>query len=184
MSDLSKIALLKQTLENAENNIISAKQILNEINCGKNKKLSKELKEEVKNLQANPDGKVIEGIFDGENMIGPDGQIYPVQPNYASKSKLVPGDKLKLTVSEDGSFLFKQIELIPRKRLIGTLIGEENDHKVTAEGKNYNVLLASVTYFKGQPNDKVTLVVPQKGKSDWGAIENIIVKPNSKKEEN
>jgi len=51
-------------------------------------------------------GKVIEGVFDGQNMVGSDAKTYPVPANYASKSKLVQGDILKLTIAEDGSFLF------------------------------------------------------------------------------
>jgi len=29
-------------------------------------------------------GKVIEGVFDGQNMVGSDGKTYPVPANYAS----------------------------------------------------------------------------------------------------
>ena len=47
----------------------------------------------------------MEGVFDGQNMMGPDGKKYPVPANYASKSKLVEGDVLKLTISDDGSFI-------------------------------------------------------------------------------
>ena len=32
-------------------------------------------------------------------MIGPDGKNYPVPANYASKSKLIEGDILKLTIT-------------------------------------------------------------------------------------
>ena len=39
-------------------------------------------------------GKVIEGVFDGQNMVGSDAKTYPVPANYASKSKLVQGDIL------------------------------------------------------------------------------------------
>lgn len=177
MTDLSKLALLKQILESAENSIISAKQIIAEMG-GERIKASKNLKAKVKNLQVDPKGKIIEGIFDGENMVCPQGHKYPVQPNYASKSKLVPGDTLKLTVLDDGSFLFKQIKLVDRKRVVGTLIENGGHYKVLAQGKSYNVLTASITYFKGKPNDEVTLVVPKNEESEWGAIENIIVKPD------
>ncbi|MDZ7744984.1 MAG: hypothetical protein U5K77_04515 [Candidatus Saccharibacteria bacterium] len=66
-------------------------------------------------------GKVIEGVFDGQNMVGSDGKTYPVPANYASKSKLVQGDILKLTIADDGAFMYKQIGPIPRKQLVGTL---------------------------------------------------------------
>lgn len=119
-------------------------------------------------------GKVIEGIFDGENMIGPDGKVFPVPANYASKSKLVEGDKLKLTVADDGSFIYKQIGPVARKKVIGTLGFENNVYHVLAEGKAYNVLYASVTYFKAKSGDRVTIVVPEKEDATWAALENII----------
>ncbi len=180
MADLSKIALLKQIIERTEEEIKAAKQIIAELE-GKKSKNSKILKEKAKNLQADPQGKVIEGIFDGESMISSEGKKYPVPSNYASKSKLVPGDTLKLTILDDGSFIFKQINLVPRKRVIGTMIGEKDSYKVLAGGKAYNVLLASVSYFKAKHDDQVTLVVPAKGDGEWGAIENVIFRAPEKK---
>ena len=53
MTKLSKIELLEQVLESAENSIISAKQLLAELN-GKNKKSSKYLKSKAYNLQNDP----------------------------------------------------------------------------------------------------------------------------------
>ena len=44
-------------------------------------------------------------------MIGPKDKIFPVPANYASKSKLVEGDRLKLTILPNGSFVYKQISL-------------------------------------------------------------------------
>ncbi|MEJ0073033.1 MAG: hypothetical protein WDN27_03050 [Candidatus Saccharibacteria bacterium] len=41
--------------------------------------------------------------------------------NYASKSKLVQGDILKLTIADDGAFLYKQIGPIARKQVVGAL---------------------------------------------------------------
>ncbi len=40
-------------------------------------------------------GKVIEGTFNGQNMVADDGKIYPIQANYASKSRLIQGDRMK-----------------------------------------------------------------------------------------
>ena len=54
-------------------------------------------------------------------MVGSDGKNYPVPANYASKSKLVQGDILKLTIADDGAFLYKQIGPIPRKQVVGKL---------------------------------------------------------------
>jgi hypothetical protein len=122
-------------------------------------------------------GKVIEGVFDGQNMIGPDKKQYPVPANYASKSKLVEGDVLKLTISDDGSFIYKQIGPVDRKKLLGILIvDDKGDFRVMAEGKPYKILLASLTYFKSEPGDEVTIVIPEAHDSDWAAVENVIKK--------
>src|SRR3989338_2876015 len=66
--------------------------------------------------EASLNGKVIEGIFNGQEMIGPDGSTYAVPANYASKSKLVEGDALKLTIAANGSLVFKQIGPVTRDR--------------------------------------------------------------------
>jgi uncharacterized protein YrzB (UPF0473 family) len=36
------------------------------------------------------------------------------------------------------------------------------------------VLLASITYFKGEAGDEVVILVPQNGETRWAAVENII----------
>jgi len=119
-------------------------------------------------------GKIIEGHFDGQNMIGPDGKTYPVPANYASKSKLVEGDTLKLTISHDGSFIYKQIGPIERKKLIAK-VGLDNGQYVAIVGDNhFRVLYASVTYFKAQQGDEVTIVIPAHGQANWAAIEAVI----------
>jgi len=122
------------------------------------------------------EGKIVEGVFDGQNMIGSDGKLYMVPPNYASKSKLVEGDIMKLTIQPNGSFLYKQIGPIERSRVMGVLTRDEitNDWKVVADGKKYAVLTASVTYFKGNNGDDVVILIPKAAPSKWAAVENII----------
>lgn len=119
-------------------------------------------------------GKVIEGKFDGQHMVADGGKTYPVPANYASKSKLIEGQPLKLTIAEDGSFVYKQISPIERKKLIGKLVLEDGQYKVEAAGKSYKVLFASVTYFKGNPGDEVTIEIPASGDAHWAAVEAII----------
>ena len=117
-------------------------------------------------------GKVIEGVFDGQTMIGPDGKNYPVPANYASKSKLVEGDILKLTINDDGGFVYKQIGPVARRQIIGTLINHDGGFFVEAGGNEYKILLASVTYFKLKIGDQVTIVVPEDNPdATWAAVE-------------
>jgi hypothetical protein len=122
--------------------------------------------------------RVLEGMFDGQGMVGPDGNVYTVPPNYASKSRLVEGDVMKLTIRPDGTFIYKQIGPVERVRLVGDLAFDAalNSYVILSEGKRYRILTASATYFKGEPGDQVTAFIPKSGKCLWAAVENIIKK--------
>lgn len=121
-------------------------------------------------------GKMIEGIFDGQNMIDSTGQSYPVPANYASKSKLVEGDGMKLTITDEGKFIYKQIAPIDRRIAKGVLIQEDGQYKVLAEGKSFRVLLASVTFYRAEVGDQVTVLLPSVGEAKWAAIEAVLPK--------
>jgi len=177
MDNLSNLALIAQMIDSAEKNIQSAKQLLREMMGGASVKSGFNMSEKLGSLTVTEGGKVIEGVFDGQNMVGPDGKQYPVPANYASKSKLVVGDVLKLTIAEDGSFIYKQIGPVERRKILGILsVDERGDFKVIAEGKSFRVLTASLTYFKSEPGDEVTIVLPQEGEVEWAAVENVIKK--------
>jgi hypothetical protein len=120
--------------------------------------------------------QIIEGVFNGEKMVGPDGQEYAVPPNYASKSRLVEGDHMKLTITMYGKFIYKQIGPTERKRIIGVLYFDEATQLWTVlhDGNTYKILTASATFYRGKPGDHVVILVPKDAKSSWGAVENII----------
>lgn len=181
MDKISNLALIAQMIDSAEKNIQSAKQLLKEMMGGPATKANLAAFSEKANvLTMSEGGKVIEGVFDGQNMIGPDKKQYPVPANYASKSKLIEGDVLKLTIADDGSFIYKQIGPMERKKMLGMLlVDDRGDFRVIAEGKTYRVLLASLTYFKAEPGDEVTVVVPKDQPTEWAAVENVIKKGSS-----
>ncbi len=121
--------------------------------------------------------KVIEGVFDGERMIGADGKQYIVPINYASKSKLVEGDLLKLSVTEQGNMIYKQIAPVDRLRLSGFLEQSvTGDWTVLAGNRRFRLLGASVTYFKAEPGDEAVVLVPKTGEARWAAVEHIFKK--------
>jgi hypothetical protein len=166
MADVAdkQIKRLRTLIQEAETSLAAATELLVSL-VGEDPKVVNSTKEEVL-------GKIIEGVFDGQNMVGSDGKIYPVPANYASKSKLVQGDILKLTIADDGAFLYKQIGPIPRKQLVGTLKLENGHYFVEIGGRNFRVLLASVTYFKAKPGDQVSVNVPEDDKTaEWAALE-------------
>lgn len=122
--------------------------------------------------------RVVEGVFDGMGMVGDDGKSYIVPPNYASKSKLVEGDMLKLTIGARGNFIYKQIGPIERQRIIGTLAydQETGQYLVVAGGRSWKVLKASITYFKAEAGDEAVILAPKNAPSKWAAVENVIKK--------
>ncbi len=157
-----KIILVKRMIANAERSIQAAKQILEQADNYKSK------------TKFSSRDQIIEGVFDGEKMVSLDGKNYPVPVNYASKSKLVEGDILKLTITEDNAFVYKQVGPVERKKVVGILsINEKNHFQVLADSNKYHVLSASVTYFNAKPGDQITLVIPKEKSSRWGAIENV-----------
>src|SRR5581483_10533262 len=143
-----QIKRLRALIQEAETNLAAASELLTSL-VGDDATVAPVAKED--NL-----GKVVEGVFDGQNMVGSDAKTYPVPANYASKSKLVQGDILKLTIGDDGAFLYKQIGPIPRKQVVGALELRDGHYFVKVADKSYRVLLASVTYFKAKPGDQVS----------------------------
>ena len=122
--------------------------------------------------------RVVEGVFDGFSMIGSDGKSYSIPPNYSSKSRLVEGDVLKLTIMSNGRFIFKQIGPVERDRLVGRLAYDPTSacHVAICGSKTYKLLPASVTYFKGDTGDDVFLLVPKATNCVWAAVENVVKK--------
>lgn len=169
----AKVILAKQLLEEANSIVERARALLGDDAVGKRFPRSIE---EINHIDPDGDVRVIEGVFDGQKMVGPDGRQYAVPANYASKSKLVEGDLLKLSITEKGAFIFKQIGPTARRRLLGVLERSplSTDFNVRVGERKYRVLTASVTYFRGKDGDEVTILVPENEESKWAAVENIL----------
>ena len=175
MSD-NKLDKALEAIEAAEAALKLAKQHLGQEGAMPTRS-SKSYSEKASTLSGgSTEGRVIEGVFDGQNMVDKKGAVHPVPANYSSKSKLIPGDVLKLTVTDEGKFLYKQIGPVERRTVIGPLVHNNGQYQVLAEGKAYNVLLASVTYFRASVGDEVTLIIPMGEDSQWGAIEAVLPK--------
>jgi len=85
---------------------------------------------------------------------------------------------LKLVITDDGNFIYKQIGPFKRKRLLGVLREnkEEGGYAIEAEGRDYKVLLAAVTYHHVDPGDEIAVVVADTEEARWAAIENVTKK--------
>jgi len=179
----SKFQLLQKVLNNVHENLGKVIQILEqgpeEIEGFEDSLngISQTIKDVEQDLALAGDEKIVEGVFDGEKMIASDGNEFVVPANYASKSKLVEGDILKLTITSNGDFLYKQIGPVNRERLVGKLsMDKKGEYFVTVDKKKYKILPASVTYFKGAVEDETVILVPKDARSKWAAVENIVKK--------
>ena len=162
-----QIKRLRSLIQEAETNLAAAKELLISV-LGDGGTITAPRD----TITSDPDGKIIEGVFDGQIMIGPDGKNYPVPANYASKSKLVEGDLMKLTITPEGKFLYKQIGPVDRKTVIGTLIRHEDKYFVEVSGREYEILYASVTYFHLKEGSQVSVVIPADNPdATWAAVE-------------
>lgn len=183
MADSSKLSKIQDLLTTAEISLKAAKKMMSEafdIDASESHSPDRELyvkkAADLSFTSSSAGGRVIEGVFNGQGMVDQKGNAHPVPANYASKSKLIPGDVLKLTITEDGKFMYKQIGPVERKTIVGPLVYTNNQYQVLANGKAYKVLLASVTYFRAEVGDEVTLIIPANEESDWGAIEAVLPK--------
>src|SRR3989344_680714 len=81
----SKVILMKKLFDNIKNNSEQLAQLMSGF-------ITREDEERISISQVadegfkkdDEEGKVVEGVFDGESMIGPDGKKYSVPANYAS----------------------------------------------------------------------------------------------------
>ena len=169
MSELpeKQVKRLRQLIQEAEMNLSAAKELLvSVLGDGETITAPRDV------VISGPEGKVIEGVFDGQIMIDQEGKNYPVPANYASKSKLVEGDIMKLTITPEGRFLYKQIGPVERRTVIGTLTHHNDKYYVEVAGREYEVLYASVTYFRLHEGSQVSVVIPANNdQAKWAAVE-------------
>ncbi|MCX6822880.1 MAG: hypothetical protein NTX91_02690, partial [candidate division SR1 bacterium] len=183
------VQFIQNVLSEMESNIKRMHMILNQL-----AKRDPENAESLESVQKEIDGatgghgelkayneenaEVVEGKFDGYFMVGADQKKYPVPLNYSSKTKLVPGDMLKLKILEDGKFIYKLIQPVERKH-IRAVLSITDDNKFVAlsdEGKSYFLNQAAVTFFKGKPGDELYVLINDKEDMSFAAIEAIIKK--------
>jgi hypothetical protein len=177
-----KIASILNLIEIAESNLKTSRNLLAQLAVEMGGKGGyADYRQPAANLSTDEDSaiEVVEGYFDGESMIGDNGQMYVVPPNYASKTQLVLGDRLKWILTKDRE-VYKLILAAPRDRVTGTF---------TIEGDNYFVLVdkyptpvkilkASATYAMKnlglQIGDEVAITVPKDTTPVWGAFNTVI----------
>ncbi|MFK7780400.1 MAG: hypothetical protein QM490_04635 [Candidatus Gracilibacteria bacterium] len=176
MKNKKTIIAIRDLIISAEKSIKNAKKLLRDVLEENNLDLDStaDLNTSGLNSYTSDDSKIIEGVFTGEEMLGSDGNKYPVPANYSSKSKLVQGDKLKLTITPNGKMLYKQIAPIERAFVSGLVTKEKDKYQVIAEGHTYDLLTAAVTHFKANIGDSITVIIPAGKQATFAAIETVI----------
>ncbi len=178
MSD-DKLLAVQELIDSAMSSLKTANSLIREltgVSDSSRERLSTRAGSMGMSAYSSANNKVVEGVFDGQNMVDSNGQTYPIPANYASKSKLVEGDGMKLMITEEGKFIYKQIAPTERRTVVGVLIQEDGQYKVLAEGKAFRILLASVTFYRAEVGDQVTIIIPKSENAQWGAVEAIIPK--------
>lgn len=176
MENKKAIEAILDFINTAEKSIKNAKKILKDVIETNNIDLDKKVDLDTKGLNTyeSEESKIVEWVFTGSEMMGVDGIKYPVPVNYASKSKMVQWDKLKLTIEQNGKMIYKQIEPIEREIKTGLVVKENDTYQVVSGGDTYDLLTAAITHFKANIWDKISILVPKNKKATFAAIEAII----------
>ena len=120
------------------------------------------------------------GVFDGYFMVTESGQKYQVPENYASKSKLAFGDRLKRII-RDGEERFKQVERVKRQEIEGILVKKDGKWHVVDSHGSYEVLPAAVDFFGAKEGDEVKAIIPQDDPhATFAALEGLVEKGEAK----
>ncbi len=169
-----KIKALRDLIHSAQNSIQSAKKILNSL-------LGEEEENEIPDMAGLSSyiswtDKVVEGVFTGESMLWSDGNMYPIPQNYASKSLLVQGSKIKAMMNPSGKILYKIIWEIPYETKVWLITKNGEKYQITTDTKTYNVLLAAITFHHCNVWDSVTIRVPEWKDATYAVIEAVIPK--------
>ena len=172
MSDQNKkLWAIRDLLQSAQNALLSARKILATLSPEYS---TPDIGTEWLTSYTSEENKIIEWVFTGDSMLGSDGYIYPVPANYASKSLIVQGSKLKATIDPNGKIIYKIIEEIPYevKKWFITKNGER--YQITTDDRSYNVLLAAVTFHKANIWDQVSIRVPDGKTATFAVIDAVI----------
>ncbi len=173
--DEQKIKALRDLIHSAQNSIHSAKKILNSL-LGEDVTDSLDLDTTGLTSYVSGDDHIVEWVFTGESMLWSDGNIYPVPQNYASKSLLVQGSKLKALIHPSGKIVYKIIGEIPFESRIGIITKNGEKYQVTTDTRTYNVLLAAITFHHCDVGDTVSIRVPEWKDATYSVIESVLPK--------
>lgn len=170
----ASLQALQELISTAERSLHHAKNLMTQIVGKRPLDMSEEPDMSGLHTYKHGKAKVIEGIFTGKDMLGADKNLYPVPANYASKSKIVEGSKLKVTIKSDGSYQYKIIDEIEFDTTTGTLIKDAEHFMIISQQGIYQVLPASVTYLQAHVGDRIAIRIPRGIKATYATIDTLV----------
>lgn len=170
-----QIKALRDLVQSAESSIRSAKKILDSLIWDTTNTEFPVNESELQSYQSG-DEKIVEWVFTGESMLGPDGSVYPVPQNYSSKSLLVQWSRLKATIDAHGGIKYKIIEEIPFDTSLWIVTKNGEKYEIATDTKIYRVLMAAITFHKCSIGDTVSIRTPKGKDGTYAVIESIIPK--------
>jgi predicted flap endonuclease-1-like 5' DNA nuclease len=122
------------------------------------------------------------GVFDGVSLVTKEGDKHAVPANYAAKSKLVFGTKLKMITLESGEgeekqtrTIFKQVGKIPAKKIEGILSRKDGKWHILSDAGSYRISDVAAEFNRVQPNDEATALIPEDNvKAPFAALLKVI----------
>ena len=174
--DEKKLKAIRDLLLSAEKSVQGAKRILaGMLPEGESASLDI-LDTSSLSTYASDEDKIVEGVFTGEAMLGSDKNLYPVPQNYASKSLLVQGSRLKATIKPNGKIIYKIIEEMEYDTIKGLITKDKEKYQVVADTRVYGVLLAAITFTRAEVGDTVSIRIPRGKEATFAAIVAVIPK--------
>lgn len=173
--DGKKARKIRGLIISAEKSVISAKKLLKEMMEDEGVEITNApISTEWLSMWGEWEDKYIEWVFTWEDMLGADGIKYPVPWNYASKSKLVQWDKMKVIIDSHWKMKYKQTAQIDRETKVWLLTKDWTKYQAVVEWETYNLITAAVTHYKANIWDTITVIVPKWKEATFAAVETIV----------
>ncbi len=157
-----KIQLIQDLLESAEKSVQHAKNLLEELTNASSSGAS--------TFDSNV--KIIEGVFKGDHLLGDDSERYEVAANYASKSKIIEGSRLRGTIMPDGRIKYTITEKAQYELKLGRVVtNDQHETLIQIDDYQAKVLWESITFFRLEEGDEAYIRVPKGQKAEFAVID-------------
>jgi hypothetical protein len=114
--------------------------------------------------------------YNGDSIIDDQGVIYPINKNYASKSRLIDGDVLIMRTDSQGGIYYKLSKPVPRKTVIADIKETNGQYIAIYNNKSYKILTAASNFYELYNNCQAMIVISITEDNKWCAIDGKVTK--------